>query len=129
MAVTAVQVHGASRLVAVRATGLVQGGRQTCTRITSRPGIAASMVLMVMVTEMSCTRSTFMRAIRSCCCPAELERKHGEQKNGEETTHGRKYSCYRVCPGALLSGRSQGDHVVGFHHFDSRMRATLRFIA
>jgi hypothetical protein len=49
-----------------------------------------------------------MRAIRRHRCPAELERKHGEQKNGEEATHGRESSCYRVCPGACKASRSWG---------------------
>ena len=124
---TAVQVHGGWRLIAVRATGLVRGRSQICTRINSRPGIAAGvgveLMVMVMVTKVSRARLTLMPAISRYRCPAELERKHGEQENGEEATHGRESSCYRVCPGACKA------QVVGFHHFDSRMRATLRFIA
>lgn len=92
---TAVQVHGAWRLVAVRAIGLVCGRRQTSTRVCSRPGIAAGVgvVRMVMVTKVSRARLALMSAIGRHRCPAELERKHGEQKNGEEATHGRESSC------------------------------------
>ena len=112
VAVTAVQVHGAWRLVAVRATGLVRGRSQICTRINSRPGIAAGvgvvLMVMVMVTKVSRARLTPMPAISRHRCPAELERKHGEQENGEEATHDRKSSCYRVCPGACKASKSWG---------------------
>jgi len=94
---TAVQVHGAWRLVAVRATGFVRGRSQICTRINSWPGIAAGvgvvLMVMVMVTKVSRARLTLMPAIRRYRGPAELERQHGEQENGEEATHGQESSC------------------------------------
>jgi hypothetical protein len=63
-------------------------------------------------------------AVRRHRRPAELERQQGEQDDGEEATHGQESSGYRVG-----TCRRQGDRAVGFHHFEARTRATLRFIA
>ena len=94
---TAVQVHGAGRLVAVRAAVLVRGRQRIGSQIRSRPGSAADVglvrMVVVMVTEMSSTLS-FVLAIRRHRRPAELERKQGEQDDCEEAAHGQESSGY-----------------------------------
>ena len=86
---TAVQVHGARQVVALDATGLARRRSQICTRVCSRPGIAAGVgvVLMVMVTKMPGARLPLMRAIGSHRCPAELQGQHDEHEYDQELFH------------------------------------------
>ena len=46
-----------------------------------------TMMLMLVVSEVLRLRIAFVPAIACHCSPGELERQHGEQSNGEPTTH------------------------------------------
>ena len=87
-------------------------------------GVGVGVVLVVVVTQVPRSSLGLVSAIGRHGRPAELERQQREQDDGEEATHGQESSGYRVC-----LGTTQADQVVGFHHFEARTRATLRFIA
>jgi len=90
VAVSAVQVHGARGLVAL--------GIRVGHGLHVGTGVSVVLVLVLVVTEVSGTLSLVL-AIRRHCRPAELERKHGEQDDGEEAAHSQESSGYRVCHG------------------------------
>ncbi|MDP2004414.1 MAG: hypothetical protein Q8K45_01950 [Rubrivivax sp.] len=81
----AVEIHCARSLVAL---GILVGLRL-------RMGASVSVVLVLVVTEVSGTLDLVL-AIRRHCRPTELERKQGEQNDGEKATHGQEFSGYRV---------------------------------
>lgn len=81
----AVEIHCARSLVTL---GIRVGHRL-------RMGTSVSVVLVLVVAEVSGTLG-LVPAIRRHRRPAELERKHGEQEDGEEATHGRESSGYKL---------------------------------
>lgn len=93
----AVQVHGAGRLAVV--------GIRVCIRGRNRVGIqpnsvdGAIVVLVVVVTEVFDSGLSLMPTVRRHRRPAELDRQKGEQDDGEDSTHGRESSGYRVFRG------------------------------
>ena len=90
----AVQVHAAGRLAVV--------GIRVCIRGRNRVGIqpnsvdGAIVVLVVVVTEVFDSGLSLMPTVRRHRRPAELDRQKGEQDDGEDSTHGRESSGYRV---------------------------------
>ena len=93
---TAVQIHGAGRFAVCAVCAIC-----VCIQIRVQPGTVAgvSVVLMVVVTEVFDPGLSLVPTIRRHRRPAELKRQQGEQDDGEETTHGRESSGYRVCLG------------------------------
>ena len=87
---TAIQVHGAGRFAV---TGIC-----VCIQIRVQPGTVAgvSVVLVVVMTEVFNPGLSLVPTVRRHRRPAELERQQGEQDDGEETTHRRESSRYRV---------------------------------
>ena len=85
MAVAAVEIYCARSLVA---PGIRVGHRL-------RIGTSVSVVLVLVVAEMSGTLG-LVPAIRRHRRPAELERKHAEQEDGEEATHRQESSGYKL---------------------------------
>ncbi len=89
----AVQVHGAGRLAVIGIRGRNRVGIQT----NSVAGAIA--VLVVVVTEVFDPSLSLMPTVRRHRRPAELDRQKGEQDDGEDSTHGRESSGYRVFRG------------------------------
>lgn len=56
--------------------------------------IGSGLMLVVMMTEVLCSRPGLVLAIASHCRPGELERQENEKKDREPTTHGRQFSSY-----------------------------------
>ncbi len=103
----AVEIHTARSLVALR----VRVGHRL------RIGAAVSVVLVLVVTEVPGTLGLVL-AIRRHRRPAELERQHGEQDDGEEAAHSAESIGYRV--GAIMGGAT------GLWGFTTSMRGCAR---
>jgi hypothetical protein len=110
MAVSAVQIHGARRLVALNIRGRIRNRPRIDNPIGNRFGTTAgsSVVLVVVVTQVPGGGLGLVSAIRGHRRPAELERQQSEQDDGEKAAHGRESSGYRVGPGTTRVARLWG---------------------
>lgn len=100
----AIQVDGAGGTVALG----IGVGHRVGHGINARTGSGLMLVLMFVMTEVRSVGLHLMRAVRSHRRPAELERKQGEQEDGEKTTHEQESSGYRVLIGTGKAIRSWG---------------------